>query len=329
MNEGAHIESLTGATKSGSPLALSRAPAPDLEPWFYWITIAEAEIGEGMRVDCGRVVEYPSITFLFHDKWVATTADGDRVLDPGAEGKAIFFGPHTKCMPLSIAGKYIVISLLFNAGAAQLLGFPDPAEMLDRVVDLDEYFDRETPLASIVPRELDYDAWAEALEEKFLRPLTQAEGVEEPARLVADFQATCLAAPETTVEEFAETQDVSRRTIERIVKKAFGVPPKQALRRARALDMGAALLGVARPEDACEIEDRYFDQSHRIKEVREIFGVPPSELQHGIHPILRLSLEVRQRRRLEALNRLRPGELGPWRDPDSEPTTGSAPPPRP
>lgn len=319
MNIGPHITSRTGATHSGSPLALSRAPAPDLQPWFYWITISEAEIAPGVRIDCGRIVEHPSITFLFDSAWTATTASGVQLLDPGEQGKAFYFGPHTKRMPLSISGKWVVISILFNPGAAHLLGFPDPAETLDRVIDVDDLIERETPIASIIPRNEDYASWARAIEEEFLRPLTQAPGVEPPAQLVADFSDTCLAHPETTVEQFASRQDVSKRTVERVIKKAFGVSPKQALRRARAQDMGAAILGVARQEDESEIEDRFFDQSHRIKEMRSIFGLSPGELRDGVHPVLRLSLEVRQRRRLEVLARLKPGELGPWRDPDCEP----------
>ncbi|MCB2067901.1 MAG: helix-turn-helix domain-containing protein [Erythrobacter sp.] len=323
MNEGPHITSQTGATRSGSPLALSRAPSADLRPWFYWYTVAEAEIAQGVRVDCGRFVEHPSITFLFHDPWTATTADGVKLLDPGQDGKAFYFGPHTRQMPLSISGRYIVVSLLFNAGAAQLLGFPDPAETLDRVIDLDDYFARDEPICKLVPWHEGYESWAQAIEDRFMRPL--AQNATEPQAILADFQNVCLAHPETTVEEFASRQGMSRRTVERVIKKALGITPKQALRQARALDMGAALLGVARNEDLPEIEDRYFDQSHRIKEVRALFGKSPGELRSGLHPILRLSLEVRQKMRLEALNRLKPDELGPWRDPASEPrANGSA-----
>ena len=275
------------------------------------------------RQDCGRIIEHPSITILFHDAWTATDADGEKVLDPGPDGKSFYFGPHTRRMPLSIAGKWIVISILFQAGAAQLLGFPDPADSLDRVYDLDDLLGRSEPVASLVPREATYDKWAEAIEERFLRPLVK--GAVAPARLVADFQTACLANPDMTVEEFADGQDVSKRTVERVIKKALGVNPKQALRLARAQDFGAALLGVARPEDEPEIEDRYFDQSHRIKEMRAIFGISPGELQKRPHPVLALSLEVRQRRRLEVLRALAPGELGPWRDPNSEPSLPASP----
>ncbi len=319
MNDGPLIKSQTGATRGGSPLALSRAPASDLLPWAYWWSIAEGELPEGMRIDCGRVVDHPCMTIIFHDAWKAGTADGEQVFEAGEQGRALYFGPQTKCMPISITGKYVAITLHFNAGGASLLGFPDNAKMLNRILDIDEYFGRETPLGSIVPLEEDYEVWLAALEDQFLRPLVEAANYQKPDPIATDFERQCLANPEITVEEFAAGHSVCKRTIERIIKHTFGVTPKQALRRARVLDMGAALLDVARPEDRPEIELRYFDQSHRVKEVRSFFDMSPTELKTGMHPFVRLSLEVRQRRRLDALNRLAPDEIGPWRDPNAEP----------
>lgn len=322
MNEGPHITSQTGATRSGAPLALSRAPAADLRPWCYWWSVSEGALPPGVRIQCGRVIDQPCITFIYHDAWTADTDDGVQLWEPGRHGKALFFGPQTRRMPLAIAGRYTAVTLHFYAGAAQLLGFPEPAATVNRIVDLDQWFARKTPLARLVPLGNGYETWLAVLEQEFLRPLVRQCGGQRPDPVTTDFETACLTRPDMTVEQFAAHQAVSKRTIERLIKASFGITPKQALRRARALDMGAALLGVARPEDQVEIEDRYFDQSHRIKEVRAFYGMSPGELQHGAHPFLRLGLETRQRRRLDALNRLRPDELGPWRDPDSEPRSG-------
>lgn len=322
MNDGPLIKSQTGATRGGSPLALSRAPAKDLLPWCYWWSIAEGELPEGMRISCGRVVDHPCITIIYHDAWAAGTADGRQVWQPGPHGRALYFGPQSRCMPLEITGRYIAITLHFNAGATATLGFPDNIAMLDRIVDVDEAFGRDVPLGSLVPLDQPYEDWLRAIEDGFLRPLVEAAGRREPDPIIIDFEHQCLENPDITVEQFADRHAVSKRTIERIIKSAFGITPKQALRRARVLDMASALLDVARPEDRPEIELRYFDQSHRVKEVRSFFGRSPSQLKNGLNPFLRLALEVRQRRRLDALSRLKANELGPWRDPDSEPRSG-------
>lgn len=322
MHNGPQIKSQTGATRGGSPLALSRAPAKDLLPWCYWWSIAEGQLPEGVRIACGRVVDHPCITIIYHDAWAAGTADGEQLWQPGPHGTALYFGPQSRRMSLGISGRYIAITLHLNAGAAGLLGFPENGEVLDRIVDMDKWFGRDVPLGSLVALDQPYEAWLSALEDGFLRPLVQAAGRKVPDPIIIDFEHQCLANPDITVEQFADRHAVSKRTIERLIKAAFGITPKQALRRARVLDMAAALLDVARPEDRPEIELRYFDQSHRVKEVRSFFGMAPSQLKNGVHPFLRLALEVRQRRRLDALSRLKPNELGPWRDPDSEPRSG-------
>ena len=103
-----------------------------------------------------------------------------------------------------------------------------------------------------------------------------------------------------------------RATLERIVGRDFGMPPKQVLRRARALDMASHLRGVADQDEAEELALRYYDQSHLIREFTELFGMSPGQFVATPQPILTLALESRQSRRLEALERLGPGDVRPW-----------------
>ena len=322
MTSGPRIISQTGATRAGSPLAMSRAPAEDLRPWFHWWSVSEGQTPEGMRIECGRFSDHSCLMFIFRDPWTATTGDGVQVWDPGETGRALYFGPHTRVMPLSFAGHYIAISLHFNAGATQALGFPHPSAMLDRIVDLQDLVEHDGPIAGLVDLSRDYAHWLTTLEDRLLRPLVAARKARVPDPLILAFERHCLANPDFTVEEFATAQGVSTRTVERAVKAHYGIAPKQALRRARALDMGAALLEVARPEELPEIEERYFDQSHRIRELRKFYGMVPSDLKNRPCPLLRLGLEVRQRRRLDALEALRAQDPAPWRDPASEPRVG-------
>jgi len=99
---------------------------------------------------------------------------------------------------------------------------------------------------------------------------------------------------------------------ERVVNRDFGMPPKQVLRRARALDMASYLRGVADRDEADEMALRYYDESHLIHEFTELFGMPPRQFAQTPQPILTLTLESRQARRLEALQRLQPGQARPW-----------------
>ena len=103
------------------------------------------------------------------------------------------------------------------------------------------------------------------------------------------------------------------------MRRAFGLAPKQVLRRARALDTAARLLGVTLPEEEHALELRYYDQPHQSREVRRFFGMTPGELARGAHPMLRLNIELRQSRRLLSLAKVGNPAERPWRDPAAEP----------
>ena len=315
MNGAARIESRTGATRAGAPLAVSRAPAEDLRPWFYWMSIAEGTIPPGERVRCGRFSDHASIMIIYGDPWTLHTADGTQTWDPGPDGRALYFGPHSYRMPVQIAGRYTVIKLQFHAGASSVLDLPDQSSIKDRVIDCDELFGRN--IAALVDPRDDFEQRLRALEQHFMRPLVAgAQGIDP---LVTDFETQSFMNPDFAISEFALRHGVSKRTVERNIRRGFGMTPKQALRRARVMDAGAALLGVARTEDDDDIALRYFDQSHLIREVRAFFGMSPGELKGGAHPFLRIAIEARQRRRLDVLNKLGPFEPGPWRNPEAEP----------
>ena len=102
------------------------------------------------------------------------------------------------------------------------------------------------------------------------------------------------------------------RKLERIVRRDFGLPPKQVMRRARALDMASHLRGVADMSEADELVLRYYDQSHLIREFMALFGMTPSQFVATPQPILTLALESRQARRLELIERIAPGAARPW-----------------
>lgn len=137
--------------------------------------------------------------------------------------------------------------------------------------------------------------------------------------MALEFHRRMLVDPSFEVGEVAEAYNVSRRTLERQVKASFGLTPKQAVRRARALDMAAALLGVAMPEEEAAFRLRYFDQSHMTREIQSFFGMSPGALSREPATLLRIDLEIRQMRRAEAMHELGIEDV-PWRDPEAEPT---------
>lgn len=319
-NSGNPIRSLTGATRAGAPLAASRAVAPDLAPWFTWISAAAGELAAEQTVRCGMLGDHACIRILFGGAWTAQTADGPMAFAPGDRGMTLYFGPQTRYMPISVTGSYKVLTLTLAAGSPPALGLAGQTAMLDRIVEGDTFAGRGSLSASI-PIGGTYGQWIAALESE-LRELVATTRPRVPGRVVAAFERASLTRPDFRIADFAAAQHVSQRTVERAVMRSFGLTPKQVLRRARALDTAARLLGVASPDEEAAMELRYYDQSHQSREIRRFFGMTPGELARGAHPMLRLNIELRQSRRLLMLSKAGEPADRPWRDPAAEPEIG-------
>jgi len=184
-------------------------------------------------------------------------------------------------------------------------------DYLDRIVPFEEEgFDAEAVLARLDPR-APAEELALALENWLRSGLPGSEDfVIDP--LAQRFEVLAFADPSESVAAIARRCDVEVRTLERIVRRDFGLTPKQVLRRARALDMASHLRGVADQGEADDLMLRYYDQSHLIRDFTELFGMSPRQFVETPQPILTLTLEARQAHRLEMMERLTPGQSRPW-----------------
>lgn len=311
------IVPLTGATRDGQPLSFGRAPAEDLRPWFARMSVSEVVIPEGSHIACCMLSDHPVIRVLFGARWTAQTADGEFDYHPEARGQTLFFGPHSRAMPLVVHGSFKVITLNFAAGAANVMGAPSAEGMVDRIANYDAMVGHGTLSNHFAPG-AGPTAWLEAMEDK-IRTFVGKFGTPPPDPLTRAFEAASLTEPSLGIREFAEEHRTTPRTVERVVKRDYGMAPKQVLRRARAMDMAAAVLGVAMEEEEADIRLRYFDQSHLNREMRHFFAMTPGQLRAEPHPLLRITMEIRQSRRVEALALLGMDQPKPWRDPGAEP----------
>ena len=306
----------TGRARDGNALALNVAPEADLKPWLSWFAATDADMPAGGILEGGILSDHAAIRVLHGGTWSAQTADGPRVFAPGERGMTLYFGPQSKVMPITVDGPFKVISIYLGLGGAQALSAPAQSEMIDRVLDYDQLTGRGH-FASLFDFTANPQAWYNTYAREFRRYLAAVEPA-RPDRIALAFEACTLAQPDFTLHGFAEANDVSTRTVERVVRKAYGLTPKQVIRRARALDLAAALLGVAQNEEEAEMKLRYYDQSHQIREIRHFFDRTPRQLREEANPLLLLNLEIRQSRRIEALHRLDPDQPAPWRDPLAE-----------
>ena len=315
--DGTSFLSHTGSTPSGMPLSLNRSPHHSLRHWLMRVGVTSIDLPEGASIECASMCEHPVIRMIYGAKWTAETADGVQEFNPGDHGLALYFGPETRAMKLRVDGSFRVVSINCTSAFAHNFDLPDTRHTLDRIIPFDPLNESAVPHDAHRPQD-DPLHWLDACE-AHLHEKLHAMGLDEPHGLLEEFEWLCLTDPAANLSAFAEAGGTTRRTLERTISRHWGVTPKFALRRARALDMAAALLGVADSEEEPELRLRYFDQSHLSREMRHFFDQTPGALQTGECPLLRITMEIRQARRLEALAKLSAGEPAPWRDPEAEP----------
>lgn len=307
------LRSLLGHTAAGEPLSLNRAPCDEISPWVARIYATQVEADPDNVIECGLCADTPILRVLFAGEWTAQTRYGTGRY----EKAALFFGPHTHRMPITVKGSFATVGVALKPGAVSALKGPVVADTLDRIIHYDEiYGDRDWGTGAQLIEWYDPNGPPERwlrVAEILVGQLIERAGGRQPDPIVAAFDKAAFADPNMNVGDFASEHAIERRRLERLIKKAYGQTPKQVLRRARALDIAANLRGVADDAEAEELALRYYDQSHMIREFTAFFGMTPKQFVRKPQPLMTLALEARQARRLEALGRHDPTQSYPWR----------------
>lgn len=297
----------TGATSDGVPLAFNRAPDSRLSEWVGRSMVAVAHGSDDTLLQGLLCNDASYLRSAVGIDWVARTADGPLAI----RDMTFLCGQHSKAMVLDYSGGIKVVGLMLRPGALRALFGLGESKMVDRIVPVEA--------AGVLDRQVTglYDAnrtpaeWLEDIEDWLVDYINRkAPSAPDPISQALELQA--FADPNCTLREFAEVQGISPRTVERRAKLDFGLTPKQIMRRARVLDCAARLCGVADEEEEEEIHLRFFDQAHQIREFRSFFGMTPREFRQRRSGLLTLSLEIRQARRLEMLDRIQPDAIRPW-----------------
>lgn len=296
-----------GVSRDGQPLSYNRAPAADLAPWIARLYATAIEAPRDHRLECGLLNDTSVFRIQLQGKWAATTVEGVKE----HEGGALFFGPQTRRMPITVCGSFISVGIALRPGTGHALLKAKTADYLDRAVPCDDLgLDGDAAIATL-NRCREPEEWLQALE-GMIRQYVDRAGAVLPDPITTRFETLAFTDPTISIAGFARDCGIEQRRLERIIRRDFGLPPKQVLRRARALDMASWLRGVADQAEGEELTLRYYDQSHLIREFSDLFGMSPSQFVSRPQPIMTLALESRQARRLEAIERLKPGAARPW-----------------
>lgn len=300
------LRPVTGATRDGVPLSFNRPPAADLAPWLARVMVAIAQ-APGDTLFSGLLCNDAAyVRTAIGVEWTVGTADGTLRL----KDESFLCGQHSKAMPLDYVGGIKVAGFMLRPGAMRALFGVDEGPLVDRIRPMSHAGVADHALTGLYHDGIDPEGWLLAIED-WVRHRIVTSGVEPPDPISQRFEEAAFADPNQSINDFADAQGVTPRTLQRIIRRDFGLTPKQVMRRARTLDLAAQLCGVADEEEE-DIYLRFFDQSHQIREFTAFFGMTPRQFVRERQGLLTLSLEIRQSRRLELLKRIDPGALRPW-----------------
>lgn len=297
---------ISGATADGRPLSFNRAPARDLEPWVGRVMVAMTAAPADAEASGLLCNDAAYLRLAAVGQWQVETRDGSVPI----RDRTFLTGQHVHCMKLDYRGPIRVVGFMLRPGAIRAIWGRSDADFVQRLVPLSELgLDEAAPLATYSP-DIDGEQWLAAMED-WLRRLIARSDARPPDPVSQAFELVAFADPNRPLTEVCAELGIMARSLQRRIGRDFGLPPKQVLRRARVLDLASRLCGVADQEEE-DILLRFFDQSHLIREFQAFFGMTPTAFRMRRNALLTLSLEIRQARRLELLNRLSPGAVRPW-----------------
>lgn len=312
-----NLAPMSGTSREGLPLSENRSAADDLSPWVARLVSAKATNAADIVIACGICNDLAYTRYIFNGRWTAVSLDGHGTY----ENEVLQFGQQSKYMPVSCTGDIMSAGFGLRAGAFHALTGRSASDIVDRVEQVDIFGMMASDIRDVFSDDYSPQQWNLAMEEVVRRYIARHDPA-PPDPVSAAFELAAFEDPTQLLPDFAETHNISLRQLQRIVKRDFGIPPRTVMRRARALDLAAQLCGVAEEEEEAEMMLRYFDQSHLIRDFTAFFGVTPQKFRAQPRPLLMITLEQRQARRLEELERHTPGAAHPWRgDRTSDPAT--------
>ncbi len=258
-------------------------PHKDLESIvkFYWtLEVPFDSKNKKQKILPDGCVE---MTFNFGDKIKRYTSEEDFILHPNV----MVMGQRTKSYYILPIGDVDTFAICFYP-----LGFANFIQ-----TPLKDLVDRETPIVQLFEK-----TQAEELEQH----MAHAKDTQERINIIETFLLKKLNLKNTinnivksTVDTLLTTNGKTpinvilkdniskRRQIERYFRKQIGISPKQ-LSKAIRLQATLQLLFNKKSETLTDIayESEYFDQSHFIKDFKELTGITPKDLLNNEHMAL-------------------------------------------
>jgi AraC-like DNA-binding protein len=209
----------------------------------------------------------------FGDPFVCLRGESDETLP-----SQVYLGQRTRPISVRGTGRTGLVIVSFHPWAASFFGPAD--ELSDRVTSLSDLVDaaRCRQLEDEAGAAVSTAERARAVEELLLDLLPHAL---PDRRLVAALRRIQHARGDLSIDGLARSLDMSRRHLVRLFRNTVGVPPKTVARILR-FQSAACLRRLGHSWSAVAHTAGFFDQAHLSREVRQLSGLTPTQLDRRV-----------------------------------------------
>lgn len=263
-------------------------PAPALSRFLltYYLVEDETSITEDIqRADVG------GFTFVLEGSGHYDFGRGKRILTTAT----MLNGPTTSCVSFSAFGPLRFVGASPQPDFWGGLVDADAARFANTMTDPTPFLSRDpAPTLDLLRTCRTVDEMAPILDAYFLSlakplPHDQIRNIELIRRW--------LSAPIPKVSELYAQSKLTERQMIRIANRFFGAPPKALARKYAALRTATAICW-GDEEVAKTMVAHFADQSHFIREVKNVCGQTPRQLKSLSRPLLRMTLHPSMYREL-------------------------------
>lgn len=262
---------------------------------FYHFRCDERDIKEVQPAGIGHLTIFP------HGQGVMRFLDGAH----DASHRTNLLTPSVAACPFEVTGPFHAIGAVMTPlGWAALTGM-GAHEHANRLLEAGKYLDGgiaslgEDLCNAYSAGSMDGKDCAMALAnyiENHLRPVNKRHA--ELIQLTTKWLGESLDPP---LESLFERTAYSKRQVQRLVERYFGMPPVALKRKYRGLRAAALLsLPALTPEFEAMVFDTFYDQSHMIREIRLFAGRTPARLGDGESAFLTEMLDPRNFREIDS-----------------------------
>ncbi len=245
------------------------------------------------------VPEWASIRIMYRGKLTITQQDGQDLV----MSQSFFQGPTNRSFRFTLGDCRMLGIGLFPAAIARFWDL-NVSLLANNVFPLAEIIGPSGDRFADAVQSLDTSEAIFAFVDTYFQGLLDSTANTQAAQLSLALHRLINDPAITRIEDLADAMNLSQSTVTNMCKRRFGFPPKQLLRRQRFLRTLEALHARPYAEWPEFVDPHYSDQSHMIREFKDVMGLSPSQYLAMPRAIQKASAALRTRTMGRALQGL-------------------------